>query len=77
MNDLKKIYTVSLMAAKAEANKKVRDTQNSYDLLRDKDSDYAFIIKAMLRLYIDSAEVYNNAPSEIMFDPRTILTNIK
>ena len=68
MSELKKIYTVSLRSAKAEANKKVRDTQKAYDLLKDKDSDYAFIIKAMLNLYKDSAEVYNKAPSEIMFD---------
>ena len=68
MSDLKKIYSVSLKSAKAEANKKVRDTQKAYDILANKDSDYAFIIKAMLRLYIDSAEVYNNAPSEILFD---------
>ena len=68
MSDLKKVYTVSLREAKAEANKKVRNTQLAYDLLKDKDSDYAFIIKSMLRLYIDSAEVYNNAPSEIMFE---------
>ena len=68
MSELKKIYSVSLKSAKAEANKKVRDTQKAYDLLASKDSDYAFIIKAMLRLYKDSAEVYNNAPSEIMFD---------
>ena len=68
MSELKKIYTVSLKEAKAEANKKVRNTQKAYDLLENKDSDYAFIIKAVLDLYIDSAEVYNNAPSEIMFD---------
>ena len=68
MNDLKKIYDVSLRAAKTEANKKVRDTQKAYDLLKNKDSDYAFVIKAMLNLYIDAAEVYSKAPSEIMFD---------
>ena len=68
MSDLKKIYTVSLKSAKAEANKKVRDTQIAYDLLKNKESDYAFIIKSMLDLYIQSAEVYNNAPSEILFD---------
>ena len=68
MSELKKIYTVSIKEAKAEANKKVRNTQKAYDLLENKDSDYAFIIKAVLDLYIDSAEVYNNAPSEIMFD---------
>jgi len=68
MSDLKKIYSVSVREAKAEANKKVRDTQKAYDLLKDKDSDYAFIIKSVLDLYVDSSEVYNNAPSEILFE---------
>ena len=68
MSDIKKIYSVSVKSAKAEANKKVRDTQKSYDILKNKESDYAFVIKAVLNLYIQSAEVYNNAPSEILFD---------
>ena len=68
MNNLKKIYSVSVKEAKAEANKKVRDTQKAYDLLKDKNSDYAYIIKSVLDLYINSAEVYNNAPSEILFE---------
>jgi len=68
MSDLKKIYSVSIKSAKAEANKKVRDTQKAYDLLKDKNSDYAYIINSMLFLYKESAEIYNNAPSEIIFE---------
>ena len=68
MNDLKKIYSVSVKSARAKANKAVRDAQKSYGSLKDKESDYAFVIKKMLDLYIQSAEVYNNAPSEILFD---------
>ena len=68
MSDLKKVYSVSVKAARAEANKKVRAAGKGYHLLKDKDSDYAIIVKAVLDLYIQSAEVYNNAPSEIYFD---------
>ena len=68
MSDIKKIYSVSVKSAKAEANKKVRDTQKAYDILENKKSEYAFVIKSVLNLYIQSAEVYNNAPSEILFD---------
>jgi uncharacterized protein YeeX (DUF496 family) len=68
MNDLKKIYSASIKSERDDANKKVRDTQRSYDALVNKDSDYAYIIKSMLFLYKESAEVYNKAPSEIMFE---------
>ena len=68
MNRIKRIYTVRLKNERAEANKKVRNTQKAYDLLVDKNSDYAFILNSMLVLYIQSAEVYNNAPSEILFE---------
>jgi len=68
MSDLKKIYSVSLKCERVKANEKVRNTQKAYDLLKDKNSDYACILNSMLFLYKESAEVYNNAPSEIVFD---------
>tara|TARA_R110000764_G_scaffold10764_14_gene32874 strand:+ start:834 stop:1052 length:219 start_codon:yes stop_codon:yes gene_type:complete len=68
MDDLKKIYSNSIKSARVDANKKVSDAQRSYDILADKDSDYAHVIKSMLFLYKQSAEIYNNAPSEIIFE---------
>jgi hypothetical protein len=68
MTELKKIYSASVKAARDKANKTVRETQKAYDLLKNKESDYAFIIKNVLDLYIESADVYNSAPSEILFD---------
>lgn len=65
MDALNEIYRCSLNSARAEANKKVIEVQRSYDLLKDKNSDYAVMFKQMLDLYIESAEVYNNAPSDI------------
>ena len=47
MTELKKIYSVSVKAARDKANKTVRDTQKTYDLLKNKESDYAFIIKTV------------------------------
>jgi hypothetical protein len=67
MNELKKIYRVSIKSEKAAANKKVRDAQRGYDALNDKTSEYAVINKSILDLHIESAKIYNNAPNEITF----------
>ena len=68
MSELKTIYSANLKNARAEANKKVRDTQKAYDTLANKESDYAYVVKSMLFLYKESAEVYNKAPSKIVFE---------
>ena len=65
MSDINDIYRISVKCARDDANKKVICTQKAYDTLKDKNSDYAIVVRAVLDLYIKSAEVYNSAPSEI------------
>ena len=68
MSDLKDIYKISLRDYRAKAKKALRENEKAYDCLVNKNSDYANIILAMQRLHRDAAEIYDNAPDEIMFD---------
>lgn len=65
MSDIKKIYAVSLRECRRKAKKTMEDTERSFSILKDKDSEYAKIIKAMAVLHRKAFLIYENAPSEI------------
>jgi len=68
MNEIKKIYKISLNACRTKSKKALRENERAYDCLKNKDSDYANAILAIQRLHRDVVEIYDNAPDEIMFD---------
>ena len=58
-------YTATVKDLKCKARKELRDMQECYDLLKNKESEYAKDVVAILELYKQVACIYDNAPVEI------------
>jgi biopolymer transport protein ExbD len=65
MSDIKKIYTASLRECRQEAKTTMKDAERAYLILKNKDSEYGRIVKAMAVLHRKAFLIYENAPNEI------------
>ena len=68
MSELRKLYSANIKLLRSEVKLRVREAQRGYDALPNKDSDYAVVLKSFLDLHIASAEIYNDASDEIVFE---------
>jgi hypothetical protein len=65
MSDIMKIYSVSLKNIRAASKKRLRENEQCYNSLNNKDSEYARIVKALQDLHRQVYEIYKNAPNEL------------
>jgi len=68
MNEFSKVYKVTLKYARAMSKKRLRENERCYDSLKNKDTDYARVVKAIQDLHRQSAEIYANAADDIFED---------
>lgn len=66
MSDFHTIYKASLKDARANLAKKVNDNSRCYEGLKNKDSQYAKVVKALGDLHLEAYNIYKNAPDEIL-----------
>ena len=65
MNTVKDIYLISLKSARRRLKKAVRENEQCYNSLKNKDNEYARIVKALGDLHRSAYEIYKNAPDEL------------
>lgn len=62
MNTINDIYLISLKDIRRQSKKRLRENEKCYDSLKNKDSEYARIVKALQDLHREVYEIYRNAP---------------
>ena len=68
MSNISDIYGISLKGYRETSKTELRAIEHSYFILKDKDSDYAAIIKSLMNLKRSVHEVYMNADDDIFSD---------
>ena len=61
-NTIQDVYKVSISDHRRTSKKRVRENESCYESLKNKDSEYARIVKQLGDLHRAVAEIYTNAP---------------
>lgn len=65
MSNISDIYLISLKDVRRKHKKALKENEQCYNSLKNKDSEYARIVKALQDLHRKAYEIYKDAPDEI------------